>query len=174
MKKIKLLSFALIAVLGLSISSCSSDDDNGGTASEFNYQGTSYSLSSGILESYGGTNPYNFDITLLSSGLMINSTGDIEGTGDLIYLEMWSDDQTTLKEGTYTYSSQSAADLTFTNATAAINCSAQTQNCETTLDLVGGSVELSRNGQTWVLDFNLSTATGETVSGQYSGAISAQ
>lgn len=172
MKNLKNLGFLFIFSLLFISVSCGSDDDNNdddnGTTNEFVYDGTAYALTNGFIQEYGGASLFNFDITLYG-GLVLQNE-QFSGTGEVVYFEMWTDQATSLKSGTYNYAA-TESDLTFTIGEIGIDCDTTTQSCATNLVVASGTVDLDVSGSNYDVDFNLTTTTGENVTGTFSGTL---
>lgn len=170
-KSILVLAFVIVASI-----SCDSDDDNdtigsdNGTGS-LSYDGNEYALDKGSLINYGGSgNSFNFDITLGSPSLTLDQFGDFDGTGEVVYFELWTDQQSGLKSGTYNFDASSRSDFTFTIADVGIGCN-QNGTCTFEDAARTGSVTINKNGDSYDLIFNFTTNTGELITGNYNGSL---
>lgn len=113
MKFINNLFFASLVLL-VSITGCKDDEAAPVKESKATYDGSEYSLTSGLIENYGeDSSPnsgwdysgYNLDLVLLSDGITLtNNNGEpsVEGEGFAIYFEMFSSTADALADGTYT------------------------------------------------------------------------
>jgi hypothetical protein len=178
-----LKSILLATVVSITFNSCGDDDDvatvaAGGTGSIV-YDGTTYPLSQGFLINYGAdttTNPvlYNYDIVLYSNDFnfdLANQTAT--GVGTNVYLELWSTQATGLKNGTYTYVNGVATDLSFTNGFIGLDFNIQTGDGRIEDDVNSGTAVLTIDNTRVDLTFTFTTDLGETVTGSYSGNLTA-
>ncbi len=142
-------------------------------ANEIKYDGNNYPLTKGYLLKYGNwdgeTTYYNFDVLLVSDGITLTQE-DIIGTGNLIYLELWSSSPTSLNPGTYIFSNNYAAQ-TFATGGVALNFNIETE-MGTLFDIcTGGNVIISQSGTDYIFDITLTLANGKTVNAYYKGAM---
>lgn len=174
MKTLK--SILILAFVACTLFSCDSDDDSGSDVSgngigSFTYDGNDFSLNKGSLINYGGSgNSFNFDITLVSPSVSFDQFGDFNGTGDVIYFELWTDQQSGLKSGTYNFDSSSRSDFTFTIADVGVSCN-ENGNCTFEDAAMSGSVTINRSGNNYDISFNFTTNTGEVITGNYDGSL---
>ncbi|WP_124979152.1 hypothetical protein [Nonlabens xiamenensis] len=169
-------SFLLTAFVVVSLISCSSDDDGGSSSSatgSFSVDGSSYSLNKGVVLNYGEgpTGIYNFDISLFSNGVNLDEAGEASGMGDVIYFELWTDQSSGLKEGTYSFSN-STEDFAITVLSYGLDCNSQTEMCATEAEGEDGTLSISRDGNRYTLTFSIVTPDG-VATGTYSGVLRA-
>jgi len=139
-------------------------------ANEIKYDGSNYALTKGYIENYGNWDGsyYNFDVHLVNDGITITQD-DAMGTGDLIYLELWSSSPTGLNPGTYSLASNSAAQ-TFSSGAVAFNYNIATE-LGTLYACTGGYVTISQSGTDYIFDVTFTLATGKTVNAYYKGSL---
>ncbi|MBC8487341.1 MAG: PKD domain-containing protein [Bacteroidetes bacterium] len=141
-------------------------------ANEIRYDGNKYPLTKGYLENYGDWDGsevyYNFDVTLVDDGITITQD-DAMGTGNLIYLELWSSSSTGLVPGTYTFADNYAAQ-TFSWGETGFNYNIAT-DIGTLYECTGGTVTISQSGTDYIFDVILTLATGKTVNAYYKGSL---
>jgi PKD repeat protein len=141
-------------------------------ANEIKFDGSNYALTKGYLQNYGDSNGestyYNFDVHLVNDGITITQD-DAMGTGDLIYLELWSASPTGLNPGTYSFASNGAAQ-TFSYGAVALNYNIATE-LGTLYECTGGSVTISQSGSDYIFDVTFTLATGKTVNAYYKGTL---
>lgn len=139
---------------------------------EIQYDGAKYPLTKGYLEYYGnlgGTeNFYNFDVTLVDNGITITQTTGV-GTGNVIYMEMWSSLPSDLDPGTYVFAANRSP-LTLSTGSCFLNFNIAT-SLGTVLNCSGASVIVSKSGTNYNFDITYSLATGKTVRAYYKGAL---
>ena len=180
MKLLKNTFFAILAVVA--ISSCSSDDDSGSNQVRFGtgngqvtVNGNNFDLDKGVILNYGenlGQNTFNFDIELYSGDLTLNQTTGPQGIGNYLYLELHSDQSSNLKNGTYTYGFDSV-DLSLTDAELEVNYDFETGDSDEFYNVTDGTVELSRSGNTYTLNFDLEVNGSQSLTGSYVGTLGA-
>lgn len=145
---------------------------------QFRYTVNEYPLQQGFIHNYGlqeGATGYNFDVTIHSPGISYNrDRHEFQGTGHLVFFQMFSSSATELASGTYQFSTAetAGAPLTFNiaNFGMGINFSDDTG---TLVTAVAGVIKVSGSGEYRTIDFNCTTTTGEKVTGHYSGFIPA-
>jgi len=176
MKKFKLITLIFIIILGTFTISCDNDDDAVAPAAivnEFTYQGITYGLSQGILEDYGdnGNGSYDFDISLFSDDFIVDLVNDeIAGRGEAVYLDLNSDNMAHLSDGTYVFNINREA-FVISVAGIFLDYDAQSQD-GTAVQASSGEVILTKVGEEYTISFDLSTATGDAIIGQYKGTLS--
>lgn len=164
-----LLALAMIGLLALS---CNDDDDDNTPSNQFTYDGTTYELSQGLLEEYGdnGNGSFDFDVTLLTSGINFNNTtGEATGEGSGVYLDLNSPSEEGLVNGTYTFGDERDAfimvdaeivtDYDFEAGTGQI------------ISVVDGTVELTEDEGVYSISFELTASNNETITGTYNGEL---
>lgn len=176
------LKQSFLAVLALiTITACSSDDDGGSNELRFGtgtgqvtVNGSDFSFDKGIILNYGeniGEGTFNFDIELYSGDLSLTQLGPI-GIGNYLFLELNSTQSSGLRNGTYTFNFD-ADDLSLTDGDLEINYDFQADASDQFFDVTGGTVEVSKNGNTYTLDFNLEVDGSEALTGSYVGTLGA-
>ncbi|MEM6514983.1 MAG: hypothetical protein AAF688_02280 [Bacteroidota bacterium] len=182
MKNIKFL-FALLAITFVSFS-CDEDDTEevpgDGTITigvgngSLVIDGNSSTIAGGIVINYGlfnsdPNNPlYNFDIELISDDYVISGE-NISGQGENVYFELLTDDANGLKNGTYTLN-QTAGDFTFIDSDVNLEYDFNTGS-GTEIDIVSGTLEVTRNGNNYDLSWNISGDGGQSITGTYNGTL---
>ena len=182
MKKLNLLIGILI---GLTILSCSSDDDNENetpqTDSEFTINGTEYSIPNGfIISEFDGANN-GFHGILLTNGTILNNELKINGcnfSSDFtqgVSLSVISSSASELANGTYSY------DLMTTGpslqATTISTDVVVENNCIASSSIIGddqinsGSLIIERSDDIYTLTFSFVTTDFGTVRGSYVGQL---
>ena len=183
MKKLNLLFTIFI---GLSILSCSSDDDNPTeenpqTNSEFTINGTEYSTPNGYIISYfDGTNNSSHAIYLLN-GTIINNEWYGEAcdyTSNLtqgVIFNIRSTSITELESGTYNYELMTSEPSL--NETSISTNIVVTDNCVVSADsidenqITSGNLIVEKSGNVYTLTFTFQTNDFGTVSGTYVGEL---
>ena len=166
-------------MLGIIIVSCSDDAEEPtvNKTNSFTVDDTEYSLSEGLTLEYGGdaTTGYNFDLYVYSSGIDVSGildsgfagAGGVAGTGEVLYFELWSTSATGLASGTYAIS-LSEAPNTYTVSELAINFGESSLNV---YEATAGTVNISKDGSTYSIDFDLTVTGGKAFTGNYTGTL---
>ena len=142
----------------------------------FRYTVNDYPLQQGFIHNYGipkGATGFNFDVTLYSPGISYNHNNhEFQGSGHVIFFQMYSSSATELASGTYQFSTEnsSGAPSTFNEANFGINVNFS-EETGTIVSAVSGSVMVEGTGEYRTFNFNCTTATGEKVTGHYNGYI---
>lgn len=179
MKKLKLL---LSIFIGLSMLSCSSDDDNTQeTTSKFTIDGTEYATPNGhIISYYDGSNSSSHAIYLLNGNINNNewygetcdfSTNLTQG----VIFNIRSTSTTELAAGTYNYALNTfEPSLNETNIATNVIV---TNNCVTSSDsidedqITSGNLVVEISGNIYTLSFTFQTIDFGTVPGTYVGEL---
>jgi len=169
----KLLTFKVVLiVLAFLVFSCK-DKDPVAKKNAFTYDGVTYDLSNGWLLGYGANADSvssDYDITLYSSGLSIDSLGDFTGTGHMVYLDLNVSGTGSFVPGTFTWSdTRSANTIVYGDFTLDIDTGAVTSGTSGSFN--GGTVTVEVSGSTYTVDFKMTMANGKTVEGYYSGPL---
>jgi hypothetical protein len=167
--------FTGILVLSLILVSCKKDKDKGPT-NYFKVGGTTYELSTGILENYG-TDPgyyegYNLDLTLITDGISV-SAGDVwSGSGKAIYFEIFSTSSAYLPSGTYDYDNTTSPSLTFSFDLSLYVLDLDFPDAGTPVQIISGTVTVVKDGSTY--DITLSDGennSGDAITAHYKGTL---
>lgn len=162
----------VVLAAALTISGCTKPEE----PDHFRYTVNDYPLGQGFIHNYGlpenGTG-YNFDVTLYSQGVSYNrDLHEFQGSGHVVYFQMYSASATELSAGTYQFSvGDSKSPGTFDVANFGMNLDFA-DDTGTLVHAVSGVVEVSGTGADMVFDFECQTDTGEKVTGHFSGWIS--
>ena len=149
------------------ISSCKKDEKN---KNEFKFDGSTITLDKGFIEDYGENfdGSYDFDVWLFSEN--INFVDDeLTGSGDGIYLDLNTADQTGLEEGTYIWS-EDRAKFTIVDGGAILNADILMETGEEII-FTNGSVDISFDGDKTVLEFDMITEGNKTLTGKFKGVL---
>jgi hypothetical protein len=172
MNRIAIMSFVLLGAAFI-FSGCSKPEK----PDSFVYTVNEYPLDQGFIHNYGmpeGATGYNFDVTIYSQGVTyIRDRHEFLGTGHLVYFQMFSSSATELSAGTYQFSTADAGSpLTFNVANFGMSVDF-TNETGTIVSAVSGTVRVSGSGDHRTFDFECMTATGEKITGHFSGWIPA-
>lgn len=167
--KLRVLFMLLLAVAMTSVS-CNKDDDDNGSGDSFTYNGTTYDLSQGYIISYGnnGNESFDFDVVLVSEGLVLDADGDFSGTGDYVLLDLNTNSSAGLVDGTYTYDEdeedRDSFILTFGDAGINFN---PASGSGTLLEANAGTVTVDGDEIT----FDLTIPGGQKIEGSFEGML---
>lgn len=166
--------FVLFLALGVISTSCNKDDDGGSSASNsFTVDGTTYALTNAYKLAYNYPNADgsdDIDIWLTTSDITSSGNQELSGSGDVVYLDLNSSTTPELASGTYNYASERAA-FALSDSYAGENIDVYTLSGDKLFIVTGGSVEVSQNGNETRFEFNLTTADGKTITGNYQGTL---
>ena len=138
-------------------------------ANAIKYDGNNYPLTKGYLENYGynsNTDSYNFDITLVDNGITMVQ-GDLAGTGNIIYVELYS--YSNFVSGTYTFSNSGSAQ-TFDTGWVGINYDI-TNDIGINYACTEGTVTVSQSGTNYIIDITFTLESGQQASVHYEGSL---
>ncbi len=167
--------FVILLATSFFFASCTSDDDKDDdntdtTGNYFMVGSTKYDLSTGYLVYYGKWSTegdYNFDIELYSDDYSIVD-GDLVGTGDYVYFELFTTTGEDLDLGAYTYDpNYTEAAGTFDYGEVGINYNWETED-GTYQSFASGTLTVTATGDTYTFAF---TGNDDDISIQWSGAL---
>ncbi len=164
----RILFFLLLPLL--LITSCGKDDDDGGGIRQEdnsgNFDGLDFDLAFGTIEDFG-INPdgvsYDWDVTLSSDFNVV--AGGLNFA--IINLDLNSDSPDGLRSGTYQWAAERAP-FTFVDSGASIT----NANGGVTVFLVSeGTVEVTRSGNNYRIEFDLKNAGDQRLRGTFDGPL---
>jgi len=173
MKPFNILATVLLTT-ALTFTGCTKEEE----PDQFRYTVNEYPLQQGFIHNYGvqeGVTGYNFDLTIHSPGISYNrDRHEFQGTGHLVFFQMFSSSATELASGLYQFSAGETAGTpsTFNVANFGMGVSFS-EGTGTLVTAVSGVVKVSGTGEYRTIDFNCMTTTGEKVTGHYNGFIPA-
>jgi hypothetical protein len=166
MKKLIPLFLLLLPAVFFSFgSNCDSNGAGGAVVRGFfTYDGTTYNVHSAAIYDYNATNgSYNLDFEAASSGVNLI---EYTGIGNGFWLELFSPNPT-LASGTYNYNTNFNP-FTFWGAEIYINWDFDAWN-GTSVSANGGTINVTVNGDEYIVDFTLMLTDGKTATGNYTG-----
>jgi len=172
MNRFRLLLTLLI--IPLLFQACNKDDDEVVQKNHILYNDAEYGLDDGFFQFFGKLDPsatgFNFDIYLFSSGLTFNNN-QFNGSGNLIFFEMFSSVSSELATGTYTFDSNETGNAnTFDDGFLIINFDVSTQT-GTQVIINGGTVKVTKTDTMFEFNIDCTTADGKTLTGFYKGIL---
>jgi len=178
--------FASVFFVSAMCLSCSKDDDKNSSAKNyFKVKDKSYSISAGSLENYGMDTDttddweyegYNVDLALFSTGLRLETSEkgylNVYGTGQVLYFEILTTAGHTLDEISYSFD---ASDGTFKPGTFDIASYSLAWDDEKDnnywTEIVSGTLEVSKEGNTYELKVDCVDESGFEVTGYFKGPL---
>ena len=148
------------------------DDDMDGPRNSFTLDGETYELTKGFLEDFGtnGNGSFDFDVTLTSATINYSEVqGSFNGVGDFVYLDFNTSSEDGLISGTYNFSSDRNA-FTFVAGVVGTGYDLSTASGED-FTILGGTAEVSIDGTTTTIDFDITTSSNLTVTGSWTGML---
>ena len=136
----------------------------------------SYDLEWGSLLNYGefDTGIINIDLELWSTGLIEPESGcDVEeGEGQGLYFEMFTSNETSLDDGTYTYNMDPAL-ITWDYGDYNLNLSSSNPdtNGDLWLELESGTVSIEKTGSNYNISWDLVDVNNVSITGTYLGSL---
>lgn len=170
--------YLLISIFGfVTILSSCKEDEPIEPKDEFVFKGTSYELAKGFVEDFGqvadtaGRVYYNFDLSMVTSSISYDSVNEeFTGTGDIIYLELNTSNDSRLTNGTYTFDIGGGAS-TITTAQIGINVDVQNPFAGGSIHFVdSGTVSVNIENGIYTVVFNLKVGN-DAITGQYTGTM---
>ena len=142
------------------------------------YNGTEYDLSQGLLIDYGQFSKdegHTQVLFLYSSGITVHeNAGKIDstsGTGQLIYLEMFSPVTGLLADGEYTYDIyKTYKPSTFDYAYAVLNADYYTAEGDL-YEMISGKVTVKKEKENYTISFDCIEGEGKHITGFYKGPL---
>ncbi|WP_205502567.1 hypothetical protein [Rufibacter psychrotolerans] len=176
--------FCLAVLAGFTFVSCSDDDEeevSPNTDNKVVYNGTTYSMKSGLVEDYGPSdNHYNYDF-YITDGTITTSNNDFEVVNSKIVLfaELLSPGTSEFKTGTFSFVQnyndagnenkhvfEDALVVTDTNNDNILD------EQDEELGVTGGTVKVSGgNNRNYTVEFDVTLENGKTAKGGYSGTF---
>lgn len=169
MQFFKIISFiVLLSILTFS-SSCKKDDAS--PSNQFTLNGESFDLSQGFIEEYGdnGNDSYDFDVTLLSSGINYSESQSFSGSGNILYLDLNTSSEDGLVSGKYNYANDRDV-FTLVDAIIATDYDVINETGNE-FEVIGGSVDLDVDGSEVTIDFDLTLSNNTSVTGRFKGPL---
>jgi len=155
-------------------SSCKKDDENKSNDVErfFNYDGKTYTLTNGILGSYGATGEDSYELELwLYSGITIINADSVSGKGCWIGINLNSN-APTLTPGNYLKVDDGYAPFTSRGAAFVISWDSALENQQYIYVKSGLVKVISVSGDQIEISFDLVSTENKNVSGHYKGEVS--
>ena len=173
----KILTIILLSLI--IFAGCKKDKKESSFNNYINYDGKMYSIDKGFLENWGkwsmeGDN--NVDLTLVSNSIGVVEVGgeidEFTGTGNGIGIYMYSTISTGLDEGNYVYD-EDATEVagTFEYANVVINYNIEDEEGDVDQDIEGGTVTVTRTGDTYEILLDLTDEDGIKVTGYFKGTL---
>jgi len=133
----------------------------------------SYDLEWGSILNYGeyDSGIINLDLELWSTGVIESESGcGASGDGQGIYFEMFTSNETSLDDGTYTYNMDPELG-TWDYGDYILNLSDINDNDDPWILLDSGSVTIDKTGSNYNISWNLVDGDGVSITGNFSGSL---
>ncbi len=173
--------FMSMIAFSISLASCEKDDDDDDyeipKENHLMYDSKRYEITAGILEYYGqwwkGSNGFNFDISLFSSGIFFDEEiDDLSGQGNLITFEMFSSSETELMPGIYNFDAdESYKPGTFDWGLFVINYDIEDQTGEISGEIESGTVKVEKSGSLYRITIDCRDNQGKRLTGYFEGNL---
>ena len=170
------LSVALLAIF----TSCGEDKDPDpkmNPEGSFTVNGEAFNLDFGYKEDFGSNDNGSFDVDvyLSSEAIDLNTDGESLSNISVVYLDLNTNQRNELQTGTYTYGDE-RDELVMVDASVGANISTDANGdviSGTLYIIVDGSVTITQSGDNYTISFTLTSTEGTTITGSYTGTISA-
>lgn len=151
------------------------DDDDKTPANHMTIADKSYEMSQAVLENYGqfsGTG-YNFDLLLLSPGLVLHEVNgeidSISGIGHALSFEIFTATEEMLSPGEYTYDADGTENPgTFDEGSAIVDFDIAIED-GTYFEITSGKLTVGKNGNTYTFNFDGTATNNVKVTAYYKG-----
>lgn len=170
-----LLPVISCVVISMFISSCGKDDE--GIPNRLIIDGTAYTLSKGYIAGYGVEEDANgnlgsvYEVLFASSGITFDGD-NLSGTGQILYMALFSRSTIELAAGTYNVRDTFLEGSVLESVAADGNF---TTGSFSDYGITEGTLTISKSGNNWVFqfDFTATTSGGATVEvkGSFSGTL---
>ncbi|SMO60454.1 hypothetical protein SAMN06265379_103280 [Saccharicrinis carchari] len=176
-----------LVMMSILLVSCSDDDNKVTSKNYFKVGDKEYDLSAGIIDNYGtddgygGYDGYNTDLALYSNGFSLQkdeyNEWDLVGKGHFIFFELFSSTGEKFDDGDYNFSEAEPNPIgTFNYADYSISLDSEKEYSEAEegeiwIDIVGGKVNIAKNGDVYTITIDCINDKGEKVSGFYRGKL---
>ena len=155
------------------LTSCESDDSETERINEVTVNSNSFVISNAVItdeDTFNGIT--EFDIYFTSEGVTIDEGTNINGSGDFLYLRLFSSIQTELEAGTYVYNDQDDDSLLINRGSHFFGFDASQGDGQLGhLDIESGSITVVVDNNQYTITFNLIDEAGDNLTGYYNGAI---
>lgn len=170
MKKATIILTAVLA-LGILFDGCKKKNET--PTNQMTYDGIEYALSHGIIFTFDneGYDVYDYDLLLLSPGIIVHDNDSISGIGHGIVFELYSNDSINISSGDYIYD-DSGEDHAGTcgYADAVFNYNVQTGE-GLDIEAIAGKVTVKVTGNEYEVSIDLTMTGGKTLTGFYKGTL---
>lgn len=161
--------------MGTLISSCKKDENS--NLNKIEFDGNEYELSTGYLEYYGieynEPQTHNFKILLVSNGVSVNyELGVQTGTGNAIYLEVYSTSSTELTPGIYNYDETASHNAnTFPWLGLRLNYDFSSIKSSVDAEITDGTLLVEKSGNNYKLTFEGTLSGEKPFSAYFEGSL---
>ncbi len=162
------------------------DEEKKDAVNTFTYDGRTYTIANrGFIEYFGqnenfngqlvGT--YNYDINLVSTDLTVNpTTGNLDGTGEVLYFWLNTSNPSALANGTYTVNVNTNGTYpanSITPAALAIDFqpTGTAQFEDVAILAVLGTATINKSGDEYTITFDLTASNNKKIKGNFKGTL---
>jgi hypothetical protein len=175
----KILSTIVVLSLILAtttLNSCKKEDDTQEQLkNSFTYEDETYLIANSLFAYYDNNSSVYAHDLLIYNGFTIHSVNnkleEVTGTGTGIEIvSIYTNSATELSPGKYVYSNEEFQPYTFNNSGVAINYNNETHT-GTNYILTGGEINISKEGNEYVMNYTFTDQNGNSLSGYYKGTV---
>lgn len=172
MKTNQILKSVLIVIATCFFNSCSNDDTINNKVNEVKVNSKSFEISNATIIIDGTYNGITeLELYLTSSGITISENVNFTGSGDYLYLRLYSD-EAELIEGNYLFNNQDNAGFLLSSGYYIFNYDiSQGDGQSGDLDIESGNVSVSIKNEEYIINISLEDEAGDRVTGYYKGAL---
>ena len=173
MKTIKILKLLVITISFCVLNSCDSDDSVTVKRNEVKVNANSFEVTNATLFDDGTYNGITeFELLLTGSGITIASNRDINGHGGFLTLTLFSNEQTGLAEGDYSYDNQNSLGFILNRGGHILDYDASLGDGQTgSIDIESGDISVTVENSQYTITIDLTDELGNNVTGYYNGDI---
>lgn len=167
------LSIIAMALCLFAFSSCQKSPEEGPQIlSEMEVNGQTYPLDGGVLVNWAEVNngSADYDIALLTEGIVINQEGQPENPGSFIHFDLNSFSASEFEGGSFTFSDERGPG-TISGAYLVTDYSGDPNSLTTATYITSGTVDVFIDADVYKVNFSLTTLDGDVVIGNYIGEL---
>lgn len=174
MKNLLLLTLSISLVL---FTSCGGDDEDNmkSGGGSFTVDGTSHNLKFAYKEDYGSNDNGSFDVDITLTSKEFDPDDEGENINDIsvVYFDLNTNTQNVLQTGTYTYDDERDV-LIMVDSFIGVGISTDSDGDitgGTQYQVIDGTVDVSKSGDNYTIQFDLESTEGTSISGSYTGTL---
>lgn len=161
------ITFVLLCI------SCSNDDSDNNKTNEIKVNSKSFVIAEAIMFNDGTYDGITeFELYYTSSGVNIDTDENVSGTGHLLSLRLFSNEQDKLPTGNYLYNDQDSAGYLINRGFHFFDyVTTKGDGEDGSIDIESGSLSVSLENDVYSISLNLKDEDGNSVTGYYKGKI---